>query len=75
MPDGRLRYTMKKPWADGTHALLFEPLAFIARLVLGATTAAQRDAFEHQRMIGDQGLHFGSTHDLTRATPTWEYHF
>lgn len=33
MPDGRLRYTMKEPWSDGTHALLFEPLDLIARLV------------------------------------------
>ena len=22
---GRLRYEMKKPWRDGTHALVFEP--------------------------------------------------
>ena len=33
LPDGRLRYTMKKPWSDGTTAVLFEPLDFIARLV------------------------------------------
>ena len=32
MPDGRLRFTMKKPWADGTHAIVFEPLSLIARL-------------------------------------------
>jgi hypothetical protein len=32
MPDGRLRYTMTKPWSDGTHALVFEPLDLIARL-------------------------------------------
>jgi len=30
--DGRLRYTMKKPWSDGTVALVFEPLDLIARL-------------------------------------------
>jgi len=30
--DGRLRYTMKKQWRDGTHALVFEPLDLLARL-------------------------------------------
>jgi hypothetical protein len=29
---GRLRFTMKKPWRDGTTALVFEPLDLIARL-------------------------------------------
>ena len=33
LPDGRLRYTMKNPWSDGTTAVVFEPLDFIARLV------------------------------------------
>lgn len=32
LEDGRLRYTMKKAWNDGTHALVFEPLDLIARL-------------------------------------------
>lgn len=32
LEDGRLRYTMKKTWSDGTHALVFEPLDLIARL-------------------------------------------
>lgn len=32
LPDGRLRYEMKKVWRDGTHALVFEPLDLIARL-------------------------------------------
>jgi hypothetical protein len=32
LSDGRLRYCMKKPWSDGTVALLFDPLSFIARL-------------------------------------------
>ena len=32
LDDGRLRYTMKKAWSDGTHALVFEPLDLIARL-------------------------------------------
>jgi len=31
-PDGRVRYTMKKAWRDGTHALLFEPLDLLGRL-------------------------------------------
>jgi len=30
--DGRVRYTMKKAWRDGTHALLLEPLDLIGRL-------------------------------------------
>ena len=32
LSDGRLRFTMKKPWRDGTTALVFEPLDLIARL-------------------------------------------
>ncbi|MBM4360265.1 MAG: transposase [Deltaproteobacteria bacterium] len=32
LPDGRLRYEMKKAWRDGTVALDFEPLDRIARL-------------------------------------------
>lgn len=32
LDNGRLRYTMKKPWKDGTVALDFEPLDLIARL-------------------------------------------
>jgi hypothetical protein len=31
--DRRLRYRFKKPWKDGTEAVLLEPLDFIARLV------------------------------------------
>jgi hypothetical protein len=30
--DGRVRYTMKKPWRDGTLSLLFEPEDLVARL-------------------------------------------
>ena len=30
--DGRVQYVMKKPWRDGTRALVFEPLDLIARL-------------------------------------------
>ncbi|MGH6949757.1 MAG: transposase, partial [Vitreimonas sp.] len=30
--DGRVRYTMKKPWRDGTLALVFEPQDLVARL-------------------------------------------
>lgn len=30
--DGRVQYLMKKPWRDGTRALVFEPLDLIARL-------------------------------------------
>ena len=33
LPDGRLRLELKKPWADGTTAFVFQPLEFIARLV------------------------------------------
>ncbi|MBI4705097.1 MAG: transposase, partial [Deltaproteobacteria bacterium] len=32
LADGRLRFTMKKPWRDGTSALVFEPLDLIGRL-------------------------------------------
>ena len=32
LPDGRLRYVMKRAWKDGTHALVFEPLDLIARI-------------------------------------------
>jgi len=31
-PNGKLRYTLKKPWKDGTVALLLEPLDLIARV-------------------------------------------
>ena len=30
--DGRVRYTMKKPWRDGTRAIVLSPLDLIARL-------------------------------------------
>jgi hypothetical protein len=32
LDDGRLRYDMKRVWADGTKAIVLEPLDFIARL-------------------------------------------
>lgn len=32
LPDGRLRYRLKRPWKDGTSSLLFDPLDLIARL-------------------------------------------
>jgi hypothetical protein len=32
LPDGRIRYTMKKPWRDGTRAIVLSPLDLIARL-------------------------------------------
>jgi hypothetical protein len=32
LADGRVRYTMKKPWRDGTLALVFEPEDLVARL-------------------------------------------
>ena len=31
-PDGRVRLSLKAPWKDGTHAVLLDPLDFIARL-------------------------------------------
>ena len=31
-PDGRVRLGLKAPWADGTTAVVFTPLDFIARL-------------------------------------------
>ena len=31
-PSGKLRYTLKKPWKDGTVALVLEPLDLIARV-------------------------------------------
>jgi hypothetical protein len=31
-PDGRLRLELRRPWRDGTRALLFDPLDFLARL-------------------------------------------
>jgi hypothetical protein len=32
LDDGRLRYDMKRVWADGTQAIVLDPLDFIARL-------------------------------------------
>ena len=31
-PDGRVRLALRRPWRDGTRALLFDPLDFIGRL-------------------------------------------
>jgi hypothetical protein len=31
-PDGRVRLELRRPWRDGTRALLFDPLDFIGRL-------------------------------------------
>jgi hypothetical protein len=33
LPDGRLRYHMKKRWRDGTHALVFDSLSNVGRLL------------------------------------------
>jgi hypothetical protein len=32
LPDGRLLYRLKRPWRDGTEAVIFEPRDFIAKL-------------------------------------------
>ncbi|MFO0613022.1 MAG: transposase [Polyangiaceae bacterium] len=32
LADGRLRYEMKKPWRDGTYAIVLEPLELLTRL-------------------------------------------
>ena len=32
LPDGRLRYRLKKRWRDGTDSVVFEPLEFLERL-------------------------------------------
>jgi hypothetical protein len=34
LPDGRLSYRLKTPWKNGTTHVIFEPLEFVARLVL-----------------------------------------
>jgi hypothetical protein len=31
-PDGRVAYRLRRPWSDGTSAIVFEPLAFLERL-------------------------------------------
>jgi hypothetical protein len=33
LPDGRVRWSLKRPWSDGTTALMFSPEAFVERLV------------------------------------------
>jgi hypothetical protein len=33
LPDGRVRYRMKRPWKDGSSSLLLDPLDLIGRLV------------------------------------------
>jgi hypothetical protein len=33
LPDGRVRYRMKRPWKDGTTSLVLDPLDLIGRLV------------------------------------------
>ena len=32
LPDGRVRYRMKRPWKDGTTSIVFDPLDLISRL-------------------------------------------
>jgi hypothetical protein len=32
LPDGRIAYELRRPWSDGTRQLVFEPLAFLAKL-------------------------------------------
>ena len=32
LAEGRVKYTMKKPWRDGSRALVFDPVDFVARL-------------------------------------------
>ena len=34
LPDGRLLYRLKRPWRDGTCAIIFEPQDLIALLLL-----------------------------------------
>src|SRR5213593_3351115 len=34
LPDGRLLYRLKRPWRDGTSAVIFEPQDFIAKLAV-----------------------------------------
>src|SRR5207244_8139039 len=34
LPDGRLLYRLKRPWRDGTTAVIFEPQDFIAKLAV-----------------------------------------
>ena len=34
LPDGRLLYRLKRPWRDGTSAVIFERLDFIAKLAV-----------------------------------------
>jgi Putative transposase/Transposase zinc-binding domain len=34
LPDGRLLYRLKRPWRDGTAAVIFEPQDFIAKLAV-----------------------------------------
>jgi hypothetical protein len=32
LPDGRIAYDLRRPWSDGTHRIVFEPLAFLEKL-------------------------------------------
>jgi hypothetical protein len=32
LDDGRVAYDLRRPWSDGTHRLVFEPVDFLARL-------------------------------------------
>jgi hypothetical protein len=33
LPDGRIKYDLKRPWSDGSTSFVFEPQEFLARLV------------------------------------------
>jgi hypothetical protein len=55
LSDGRVRYTMKKPWRDGTLALLFQPEDLLARLsAMVPKVPSHYDRFDTRRRDRDR---------------------
>lgn len=48
LPDGRLLYGLKRPWRDGTSAVMFEPQDFMAKLAVPGA-GATRSPYEVSR--------------------------
>jgi hypothetical protein len=49
-------YALRRRWRDGTSAVVFEPLDFIARLAAGSPSQRRRRAVAIRRYATNRGL-------------------
>jgi ribosomal protein S27E len=56
LPDGRLLYRLKRPWRDGTRAIVFEPQDFIAKLA-ALTPAPRAHLVRYHGILGPAARH------------------